>query len=196
MLSRELPWCSHLGTWGLPAPHPPALRLLCTLGCQDSPPSNIAGMVQVVGSLGRGTYWLSLAWCSTLLKGDHSEGSSPGESGWLPRGHLSRVAPSGHPSPDSHADPPCSTTWDHRIVLYPLRRQPVSAALSATWLCYMLNFARKTSILNLRWLIAVANIERCSSLKDLVRVALPCFPFNLLCNRIFVLLSRIEPWNI
>lgn len=74
MLSREFPWCFHLGTWGLPAPHPPALRLLCTLGCQDSPPSNIAGTVLVMGSLVGGSshsLGVALFWKVTTVGAVH-----------------------------------------------------------------------------------------------------------------------------
>lgn len=85
-------------------PRPSAQCLLCLLACHDSPPSNAAEMSLVTGSLGKGTGGLS----GTLLRGDHSEGSPPRESVWLPPGDLGGVAPSRHSSPDGQAEPRCS----------------------------------------------------------------------------------------
>lgn len=85
-------------------PRPSAQHLLYLLSCHDSPPSNAAGMLLVTGSLEKDTGGLS----GTLLRGDHSEGSPPGESVWLPPGDLGGVALSLHSSPDGQADPRCS----------------------------------------------------------------------------------------
>lgn len=103
-----------------------------------------------------GSHWLS----GTLERGDH-EGSSPGE------GDLGGVTSSRRPSAESHvaiAQPRGIAVCPGQ--LSPRLRQHVTATSSlARWFCYMLNSARKISILNWRWLTAVANIEKCSFLK-------------------------------
>lgn len=162
-------------------PRPSAQLLLCLLGCHDSTPSNAAGMLLITGSLGKGTGGLS----GTLLRGDHNEGSPPGESVWLPPGDLNGVTPSLCSSPDGWADSQCSHHPGPLGCFASTRRRTVRAVFSARWLCHMLHSARSTSMLSLRWLTAVADIEKCSSLKGLGKSTLFLFPFNSSCNRIF-----------
>lgn len=96
-----------------------------------------------------GSHWLS----GTPVRGDHSEDSPPEEGchGEISVGSL-LLDTSGR---NSCADPACHHCMGSLIALHPgpLSPQcgwPVRAAFSARRLCYILNSARKMSILNLR----------------------------------------------
>lgn len=124
----------------------------------DNPWSTQQRKRLVAGSLGRGPCGLSLAQWHSWER-------------W-PRGQLTwrRWPRWGHFFTTPQRWEPCS----HRTArgtavcpgqLSPRLRQHVTATFLARWFCYMLNSARKISILNWRRLTAVANIEKCSFLK-------------------------------
>lgn len=143
-------------------------------------------MMLVADSLGKGTCGLSLAQWHSCER--WPQWGQPIWRKWEVGCHQETSV-----GPLLHDTPVLRAMQAHWIALHPAQlaprwRQHVRAAFSARWLGHTLNSTRKTSILNLRWLTAVANIEKCSSLKAFLRVVL----FNLLCNRTFEPLVIIE----
>lgn len=175
--------------------HPPLQHLLCPLGCHDNPPTSTAGddagsRLSREGHLWALTGLVACLWEVTTVRTAHPEKAAMGRSQW-DHSFMTLLALMAVQTQRA------TIAWAHWLLCTQdscllSGDGHVSAAFSARWLCYVLNSASKMSILNLRWLIAIANIEKCSSWKALVRIAPFLIPFNWKCNRTFEPLVMIE----